>query len=155
MASEYIFLTDDHDDNYSGLKVLVAKKDWFKQMPVCQLRDQYGMTHEREFHEEDENGETECNCEEATAYEYWDGSNFQTAVLDAPGESRYSEITDETEIARYEKALADKDGVEYEERRTGYRTWNVGDLRVVQSFWQGDWDLFRIEENEEGGEGEN
>lgn len=142
--TKHLFIYDTYDE-----KVLVAKPEWFKTMPACELYNQYGIPVDND-HEQDpdgEEGDMICNCGQVRAYNYFNGSNWQSVVIDADYDLRYEEITDEEEIAKYENALA---AMEFDnDRQTGYTVYTAPGFRIVESIWQGAWELFTIEKDEE------
>ena len=135
-----IYLRDNHEGDG---RVLVAKTTWFKTIPTCELYSQYGLPVENN-HEEDGG---ECCCLEVRAYNYWNGSNWQSVVIEADYDLRYSEIEDKEEIARYEAAI---ENMEFDnDDQTGYKVYTAPGFEITESAWQGDWELYTIQETEE------
>lgn len=134
--TERIYIRDTYDE-----RVLVAKPEWFTTMPACGLYTKYGIAVDNEH----ERHGGECNCGTVRAYNFFNGSNWQSIVIDADYDCRYEEITDEEEIARYEEAIAKMD--EPAIRTTGIDTYKVDGLEISKSIWQGGWELYTIQED--------
>lgn len=135
----YLFLTYAGSQN-PNTEYLVAKKSWFEEVPTCQLRNSYGIIDDDCYTKDENDGE--CCCETATAYEYWDGSNHQHLVINAPYDVDCSEETDEDLIAELTEAVENKTYVG--EGSTGYTNYEFEKFDIVKSIWQGDWELFTI-----------
>jgi hypothetical protein len=161
MASEYMFLTDDYGHEEG---ILVAKRDWFKQMPISELFNEYGQSVEVErgcdycdtCSENEENDKYSCDCEECIenlpvvlAYNYWNGQNHASVVIEGEGETRYSEVTDEEEIARYEQAL---ENMKHECERGGIDYFKAPGFDIQRSRFQGAWELYTITKRDEDNE---
>ncbi len=129
----YIFLQDEYNGD-----VLVGKEDWFKTMPLCQTYDDYGQ---KVGCDDDQ----DCSCLQVRSYNYWDGSNFKSAITsDDDISSRYNEITNQEEIDYYVEALENK---EFEGETTGVKTYRFENLIIRKSIWLGSWELFSIHED--------
>lgn len=74
----------------------------------------------------------------------WNGSNWQSIILDDEGGSRFCEITDEERKERFIEIL---ESTEEAGTATGYSYERSGSAMVTYSQWQGDWALASIEEN--------
>lgn len=129
----YLFIRD----NYNGL-VLVANKEWFKQVSTCELYNDYGI-----IEGDDHEIEGECGHETVLCYQNWNGSNMQSVVLD---DSRFSVIEDQPSIEAYKEVLEVK---EYIGESTGIKRFSAPGYLIKKSFWQGDWELFSIYEDDE------
>jgi hypothetical protein len=141
--SKRIYIFDSYDE-----KVLVAKEDWFEMMPTCELYNQYGILVDND-HEEDPDDEdgSICNCMEVRAYNFFNGSNWQSVVIAADYDLRYEEITNEEEIAKYETAIK---SMKFDNSdRTGYTVYKAEGFEIIESIWQGSWELYTIEESDE------
>lgn len=140
----YIFLEENNSFN-PNREILVAKQEWFTDVPSCKLRNQYGYVEDGCETKESNNGE--CCCEAVSAYEFWNGSNHIHIVISAPWDVDFTIIDDEKEIAELTdvvvKAKTDND-YPFEEGSTGHRSCMVGAYRVTESFWQDAWELFTI-----------
>lgn len=143
-ATPYLFLEADWSDN-PNREIIVAKKDWFEDVPSCEIRNSYGII-EDDCQTKDENG-GECCCETVRAYEFWDGSNHKHIVISAPWDVHYSIIDDENDIAELSdvvvKAKTDNN-YPFEDGSTGYKSCEVGDYRVTESIWTDAWELYTI-----------
>jgi hypothetical protein len=141
----YLFLENSFDPTAygQGSEIIVAKKAWFADTPYCQLRNRWGQLAENDMDGE-HNGE-DC-CDTVMAHEYWDGSNHQTIEYGSE-DAAYSEVTDETEIAKYadlvEKALHDN-RYPFEDAGTGYTACEIDGYKITESIWQGAWEIYTI-----------
>jgi hypothetical protein len=138
----YLFLENSYEQ---GAGIIVAKKAWFAETPYCQLRNDWGQIAEDDM-EGEHNGE-DC-CDTVMAYEYWDGSNYQTIEYGGEG-AAYSEVTDDDEVAKYielvEKANYDN-RYPFRETSTGYKSCEIDGYKITESIWQGAWEIYTISE---------
>lgn len=160
----YLFINDAENN-----KILVCKKDWFEWMPITDTYNRYGMQLSDEYERYcDVNDEIKAKCEalgeyshceecqhalpEVKAYNYWDGSNHQSLIIESTEfDTNIDVIVDDEEIAKYhnlvEKAVHD-DKYPFREMGTGYRGCKIDKYEVVQSQWQDDFELYFISEAE-------
>lgn len=154
---DIIFIQDDVTGS-----VEVARAAWFKTMGESETYSNYGIQNTFEHCDdasicpvtEDEDGDEvreNCQCEEfeVRAYNFWNGSNFQTIVIESDTyDTRYSEITDEDEIAKYTEML---ESAEFHHELTGVKEYLSEideELVISASIWQGEWSLFTISERD-------
>lgn len=138
----YIFIEFPHEGHYTPegavlRTIYVGKKEWFNEIPLTETYDRYGQLYDGED-----------NDYQVTAYTYWNGSNHQTLIIESADFDVHAiVIDDEDEIAEYSEIVRKiEDGAVYlEEAGTGFEAATVDGKRIVRSYWQGDWELYRIE----------
>ncbi|MGI8542383.1 MAG: hypothetical protein ACR2MD_02765 [Aridibacter sp.] len=145
--------------------ILVAKQSWFSEKPITETYNNYGQQLFDEIErycDADDDIKEKCEaldefehcdeCEEAvskvTSYDFWNGSNHNSIIIDADEyDADYSVINDDKEIEKYTNTLnkLNTNGFYLEDAGTGYKAVEIDGLRIVESIWQGDWELYTIE----------
>lgn len=160
-GQEILFL--ESQDGRDGYQVCLAK--WFKKMPVSETYDSNGCAVEVEQACDEcstcskltEKDYLHCKCPECleycpqvTAMNYWDGSNYQTVVIESPDYDTYlTPVADEDTISELTEAL---ENAIYDGETTGVTHYNAHDIndpaevkwRIDDSIWQGNWSLYSI-----------
>ncbi len=138
-----IFLYDTWNEN----QIIAARERWFKRLPICEIYNSYGQ-HDAETLDEHEETEGECCHETALIYNFHDGSNMKSAVLDVEG-GRYESIEDDELIVKLQAAV---DSKKYAKEATGYKIFSAPGYTIRASSWQGDWELYQIIPNDQESE---
>lgn len=128
----YFFL-ESRDENEG--EILVAKKEWFETKSIGDCYDSNGQPIDTE----------EVGDYEVEVYNYHDGSNFQSIVLDSPADEDidFDIVKDEAQILEMWQAVETKS---YVQNKNGYTYYESGNFNLTQSHWQGSWALFTITE---------
>lgn len=135
----HIFLVDQQGDGDGT--ILVAEADWFKPATCCELYFD-GVQGDCDHAAGDEQRFERI-------YTFWNGSNHQSVVLeDSYSDSRYAEITDAGEIAKYEAALAEIASQEPRREGAGLRDYQTESFSIQASDWQDAWWLYKITERD-------
>ncbi len=155
---DFLFLEDNAP--FAGRKILVTKRSWFSWTPISQTYDQWGKVRNLEHYcgNQAEDGNFPCQkdgaetCSEfkVLSMDYWNGSNWQTVVIQheeiGTDGCRYTEITDKADIERFILALKN---AKFFRRTTGHHNYTANGLLICQSIWQGHFELFSISEDTE------
>lgn len=145
----YLFLKELNSENDT---VFAIDKDNFKEMPLAETYDRYGQLvgHESagDYHPDNQyadfvEGDTPVltMCE---AYNYWNGHNWQSIITecgDMEDACSHSVVTDRLTRQRYNRAIREKRQVS---DGFGLKVYRYADLIVLESFYQGAWEAFKI-----------
>ena len=140
-ATPYLFL-EDTDNN----KILVCKKEWFADTALCQT---YYSSGQLAVEDMDGEHDGEGCCYTVRSYDYWNGSNHQSIILSNEFDNRYPEVTDDEEIAKYVGLVEQAQTEDFRQMGTGYNGCEIDGYEVVESQWQGDFELYFISEVQE------
>jgi hypothetical protein len=113
----------------------VAKKEWFSEMSIGDCYAAYGQNIDTD----------ECGEYEVTAYNFHNGSNWESVILQSPCDEEidFEVITDEALILAYWQAIEDKS---YDREGKGFTYYETEKFTISDSHWQGSWSAFEINE---------
>lgn len=125
----YIFLKSRNSESHNNNSIMVAKKEWFSTMSIGNTYGNYGVAVD----------EDEAGSYNVIAYNFHNGSNWESVILDSPCDEDIE--FDQIEDKGFTEAIHKK---EYVKEENGYTYFKFKGLNVVQSHWQGSWALFEI-----------
>lgn len=81
-------------------------------------------------------------------FNYWDGHNWQTLVVsfENEGYTAWEIVSDEELIKELNEAI---DSMDFHHESTGCKYYHSGQWQIEESFWQGHWEKYTIEELDE------
>lgn len=127
----FYFLTPRHEDG----DIVVAKKEWFTDKSIGDTYTTYGQSVDT-----DEVGEYDV-----LAYNYHDGNNWQSIILNSPQDEDidFDIISEQDAILSMWEAIESN---EFVKEHKGIRYYVSEKFTLTHSAWQGSWALFTIEE---------
>lgn len=130
----FLFLNAINHDNPTST-ITVAKKEWFSEMSIGDCYAAYGQSIDID----------ECGEYNVTAYNFHNGSNWESVILESPCDEEidYEVITDEKLILQYWEAIENKS---YDKEEKGFQYYEYDNFEIVKSNWQSSWSAFEINE---------